>query len=126
VVITYHQIRQMTLKIAEQAEYVRELKEVLEQAQAVSDKLSSVGGEIEEHRHEMTHEIHTVEILEEILRKQIFTNPEPCRDGHNSGEASGVRMTVEPSAAESAGEPTLSRPYTQDVKLGSHDGIQYI
>jgi hypothetical protein len=127
VVITYHQIRQMTLKIAEQAEYVRELKDVLEQVQALSDKLSSVGDEIEEHRQEMTHDIRSVEILEDILRRQVFTDPEPPPNGPESAEAApGRRMTVEPGPAQSAAETPSSRPYTQDVRLGSHDGIQFI
>jgi len=71
-VITYHQIKQITRKMAEQAVYVGQLQETLAQVNRLSDLISGLGHELKRDQEKMSHEIRSVEVLDEILKKHVY------------------------------------------------------
>ncbi len=70
--ITYHQIKQITRKMAQQAVYVGQLQETLAQVNRLSDLISGLGQELKRDQEKMSHEIRSVEVLDEILKKHVY------------------------------------------------------
>jgi len=102
-VITYHQIQQMTVKMAEQASYVRQLNEMLQEVAQLSAKINGLGFELEKSQEEMSSEIRSVELLEEILKRHVY--------GPEAATSSADSLDTMATGAPEAGGQSPSTPH---------------
>jgi len=74
-VITYHQIKGLIDKTAQQTSCVCELKEFLLRISELSEQITAISQDLEKDQADMSREIDSIKALEKILQREVFDKP---------------------------------------------------